>query len=250
MNRTKLKLTLAAFALSPALSWAAPGDPGTGLASTGHDFTTGTFVGTPAVGLCTYCHTPHKAIQTLLLWNHTMSSNSFTWDVTATTAGTTFPTIGSTYKGPTVKCLSCHDGSVAVGSVAWFDEAARNTGGTYLNAGTMPSSHQIGASGDMTGNHPVGMPYPYLNVANTYNGSTTGSAIVLGEWQATPLSPIRLYNDDGTGNITGGPVALKSGMECSSCHDPHNKASTGDMFLRGSLTGSDTNYICLKCHIK
>ncbi|MEE8449666.1 MAG: hypothetical protein V3S39_08540, partial [Thermodesulfobacteriota bacterium] len=32
-----------------------------------------------AVGLCAICHTPHKGIQTSLLWNHTLSANSFGW---------------------------------------------------------------------------------------------------------------------------------------------------------------------------
>ena len=51
------------------------------------------------MGLCTFCHTPHKALSTLLLWNHTLSTNSFRWDMAATTAGTTFPTFkGDTYK--------------------------------------------------------------------------------------------------------------------------------------------------------
>ena len=102
----------------------------------------------------------------------------------------------------------------------------------------------------MTGNHPVAMPYPFNNAKNTYNGTTTGDAAILTEWQATPLPEIRIFNDDGSGNITAGAVTAKTGMECSSCHDPHNKAAVDDLFLRGTIGGSDTNYICLKCHIK
>ena len=105
---------LPALALVPALARAAPGD---GIQGTLHDWSGAgapTFVG---AGLCTFCHTPHKANSTLLLWNHTLSQNNFSWDVPETTAGTTFPTIaGQTYKGNTAKCLSCHDGSVAVNS--------------------------------------------------------------------------------------------------------------------------------------
>ena len=44
-------------------------------------------------GVCTFCHTPHRAVQTRLLWNHTLSQNTFEWDVTTTTGGTPFPTI-------------------------------------------------------------------------------------------------------------------------------------------------------------
>src|SRR5574342_770768 len=94
--------------------------PGTGLRGSKHDFSG---FGSPASGLCTYCHTPHRAASTRLLWNHRLSPNVFQWDVPSTTAGTPFPTFrGDTYRGPTAKCLSCHDGSVAIGDIAWWNE--------------------------------------------------------------------------------------------------------------------------------
>ena len=48
-------------------------------------------------------------------------------------------------------------------------------------------------------------------------------------------------------------VATGQGVQCSSCHDPHNGSgvpATSDFFLRGNLTGNDTTYLCLKCHKK
>lgn len=178
----------------------------------------------------------------------------FSWDDTATTAGTAYPTIvGDAYKGPTTKCLSCHDGTVAVGDIGWWD-AAKPAAPLDTDTHAWPDKHNVGARdgivGNMSGNHPVAMPYPYLGAVNSYNGATTGAGATLTEWQGTPVAPVRLFNDDGLGNITAGPVATKSGIECSSCHDPHNKASTGDYFLRGTLEGTTTDYICLKCHIK
>ncbi len=215
---------------------------------------------TTPVGLCTFCHTPHKAISTLLLWNHTLSSNTFSWDVSKTTAGTDFPSFtGQSYKGPTAKCLSCHDGSVAVGDIAWFNEAP-HTGADNLSGGqTVDATHNItfvAGTGQMKGNHPVAMPYPYNNAVNTYNASTTGAGAVLTEWQADPSllasAKIRLFNDDGAGVISAGAVAAKTGIECSTCHDPHNKAAVDDLFLRGKLTGSaqTDGYLCLQCHKK
>ena len=249
---------LVALALAPTVSFAAPGAAG-GLVGTDHDFASagGGNVAATAVGLCTFCHTPHKAISTSLLWNHTLSSNTFTWDIAKTTAGTEFPSIvGGTYKGPTAKCLSCHDGSVAIGDIAWFNEAAY-PGGTGMQTTKITGSHQMAtATGGMAGNHPVAMPYPYSNAANTYNGKTTGAGIVLTEWQADPTAlsgtKIRLFNDDGSGIISAGVSGGKSGLECSSCHDPHNKATVDEMFLRGKLTGvsQSDGYICLQCHIK
>ncbi len=264
--------------------------PGAGLLGTNHDFASGSgnqipnALGAGQVGLCTYCHTPHKALATKLLWNHTLSSNTFSWDVAATTAGTTFPTVvGNTYKGPSTKCLGCHDGSVAVGDIAWYKEQAWPTPSALVNyataaSATLPSSGAvlstfkmgnldgtgsstnqflIGPSGNMAGNHPVMMPYPFNNSGSTYNTSTTGAQIVLTEWQADPTqnqttAHIRLFNDDGSGNITAGAVAAKTGIECPSCHDPHNKQAVDNWFLRGMAQGSTQadGYICLQCHIK
>ncbi len=266
MRPLRLVPVLVVMVMVPSIVWAAQGDPGTGIAATAHDFTSGgtkTATGgngeTFTIGLCTFCHTPHRAISTLLLWNHTLSTATYSWDVPTTTAGTTFPTFkGDTYKGPTAKCLSCHDGSVAIGDVAWFGEGKPalpldNTQHQW------PDVFNVGATGgtlgSMKGNHPVAMPYPYLNAKNTYNLVTTGDGITLGEWQATPIFPVRYFSDDGSGNITGfnSPAlatAGQTGIECSSCHDPHNRASVDDLFLRGMIGGNDTNYICLKCHIK
>lgn len=169
----------------------------------------------------------------------------------ATTAGTPFPTLrGDTYKGPTVRCLSCHDGSVAIGDIAWFNKSKP---GSPLDNKTHGAGDRVnvGFGGNMAGNHPVAMPYPFQQVRNSYNGVTTGSGFVASEWQPDPTTlNIRLFSDDGAGNISAGPFAPRAGLECSSCHDPHNKASIGPYFLRGTLGGNDSNYICLKCHIK
>jgi len=249
MKALRMVILLVVVALAPTMAWAAA--PGSGIQGTSHDFSSKG----GGVGLCTFCHTPHKAISTALLWNHTLSTNNFSWDAPTTTAGTTYPAFkGDTYKGPTAKCLSCHDGSVAVGDIAWWQEGKpASLDNTKHGAG---DSMNVGFGGAMGGNHPVAMPYPYLGAANTYNGATTSSkaiggyGFVPGEWQATPVGPIRLFNDDGAGNITAGPVASKTGIECSTCHDPHNKASVDDLFLRGNMKGTDTTYICLKCHVK
>ncbi len=227
---------------------AAPGD---GLAGTKHDFSG---IGNPQTGACTFCHTPHKAQSQALLWNHALTTNTFSWTDTVTTAGTAFPTfVGDSYKGPTVKCLSCHDGSVAIGDIGWWNGGDP---GTLLNV-TIPNGENafsIGFGGDMTGNHPVAMPFPYQNAPSTYNGSTTGSGITLVDWKADPRDfNIVLYNDDGAGNISRGAVPGQTGIECGSCHDPHNGPKvTGPWFLYvnlGGATGAD-GYICEKCHNK
>ncbi len=244
---------------------------GTGLAGTSHDFISGSGSSgvAAAAGLCTFCHTPHKAKSTLLLWNHTLSNATFQWDVAATTSGTALPGFtGNAYNGPSAKCLSCHDGSVAIGDVGWFAEASGSTatGGTPLStflvgggstqtgkAGSGATSKQVGAGGNMSGNHPVAIPYPLNGAPNVYNGSTTGAQLATNDFVGDPTTNnIRLYSDVGGGAIVGKTTAGQTGIECSSCHDPHNKAAKDDFFLRGNLTGSSQTdgYLCLQCHVK
>jgi len=228
--------------------------PGTGIAGSAHDFNGRAAGGTVTTGRCTFCHTPHRGQQTRLLWNHTLSANTYDWsDTTVTTGGTTLQGFDSTWQGPSKFCLSCHDGSVAIGDIAWFNLQAW-TGAGALDATTLEgNARQIGTNtGDLMGNHPVAHPFPLSGAANTYNSVTTGAEAVLSGWVADPTANgIRLFNDDGSGNISAGTVAGNTGIECSSCHDPHNGTSVQDVFfLRGEIGGTGVNYICTKCHQK
>lgn len=209
------------------------------------------------IGLCTKCHTPHQAKSTNLLWNHTLPSTTYKWDVPATTAGTNYAQFkGDTYKGPTTKCLSCHDGGLASTDGMWFNRQSTSGSKYVASAASLDSGHEVAhATGAISGTHPVAMPYPLNGLVNIYNGSTTGNSIVGDEWIGNPSSlGIGLYNDDGTGNITAGAVTGKTGIECGSCHDVHNGKKTQDaLLLTGKLTGSDKGaqgYICVKCHVK
>lgn len=215
---------------------------------------------TVTIGQCTKCHTPHQAKSTTLLWNHTLSQATYSWDVPATTAGTPYPTTmkGDTYKGPTTKCLSCHDGVLASTDGMWFNR--QFVSGSKYQCNTAVSSclnsgHEVAEGANLSKTHPVAMPYPVNGAANTYNFVKNGT-IEPTEWVADPMATnkIRLFNDDGAGNIVAGVVAGKSGLECSSCHDVHNGARVKDvMLLTGALTGADRNpggYICTQCHLK
>ena len=225
---------------------------GSGLEGSDHDFTGES---TQNVGLCTFCHTPHRAQQTKLLWNHTLSSLTYSWeDTTVTTGGTPLPEFDESWQGVSKNCLSCHDGTVAIGDVAWFNGGSQQLSSERHDS---PSDEKLitfydPGSGNLRGNHPVAHPFPYKSQASTYNGVTTGIAAVASGWQTDPQSSgIRLFNDDGSGNVSAGAVAGQTGIECSSCHDPHNGSTVlGEYFLRGTLTGSGGDYICLKCHDK
>ena len=209
-------------------------------------------------GLCTKCHTPHQAKSTNLLWNHTLTVLNFSWDQPKTTAGTDYAEFkGDTYKGPTTKCLSCHDGSLASTDGVWFNRQIVGGGKYVAPPGTLNSGHEVaemdGSDGHMAGTHPVAMPYPLNGAPNIYNGVTTGSEIQFAEFVADPtVNGIRLFNDDGAGNIIAGKVPGATGMECTSCHDVHNGTrAVGAILLTGKLAGGKADgYICTQCHNK
>lgn len=211
--------------------------------------------GGPEDGLCVFCHTPHKGQASLLLWNHEMSVNNYSWaDLGVggrTTGGTSYPTNLRTWTGSTAKCLSCHDGTVSVGSLYWANAGVL----TGANALTMAGPDQTGGrlsnstyiipsatpgGNDMTGNHPVGVPYPYDNASSTYNGITSGVDVVLSEWVARPTG-VKIF---GTGG-GGAPAAGAAGIECASCHNPHGTPNR--FFLRVT---TNTSQLCLSCHVK
>jgi hypothetical protein len=133
--------------------------------------------------LCTFCHTPHGAISTQLAWNHTLFKNVFDWGVVATTAGTPYPKFkGDTYKGPSARCLSCHDGSVAIGDVASFRQSVGVLSADRIGTNGFAVTRQVGADDNMAGSHPLAMPYPLYRAANTYNGIISGAQLAANEW--------------------------------------------------------------------
>jgi predicted CXXCH cytochrome family protein len=274
-------LTVASFAADAASA------PGTGIAGSAHDWsrTNGTSLlqwvdanggvttyntgrpyvdpstgrqGTTSVtiGQCTKCHTLHQAKSTKLLWNHTLQSTAYRWDDPTTTAGTPFPTFqGDTYKGPTTKCLSCHDGLMASTDGMWFNRQFV-TGARFVAApGAPDNGHDVAKGANLSSTHPVAMPYPLNGSPSTYN-FVRNALLERTEWVADPMSAndVRLFKDDGAGNIVAGTSPGRTGIECTSCHDVHNGARVRDaMLLTGSLSGADRGrggYLCTQCHVK
>ena len=202
-------------------------------------------------GLCVFCHTPHKGASSLLLWNHQFSANNYSWaDVTGgkTTGGTTYPTNLRTWTGSTAKCLSCHDGTVSVGAIYWSNATGKPTvpitGADASATGSIGNPAYIipdAATGaDLSGNHPVGVPYSFDQQSSTYNGITTGPDVRLAQWVARP-SGVKIFGAGGG----GAPIAGAAGIECASCHDPHGTPNV--YFLRVTKSQSQ---LCLSCHIK
>lgn len=159
--------------------------------------------------ICIFCHTPHNADPVAPLWNRSSSGAAYTPYDSTTLIGTPGQPTGSS-----VLCLSCHDGTIALG------QTLSRTTDITLNETVIP----IGATmlgTDLSDDHPVSFEF------------TSALAAARGELvdPASLTAEVRL---DNTGQ-----------MQCTSCHDPHTE--TNDKFLVKSNTASG---LCITCHAK
>ena len=159
--------------------------------------------------VCIFCHTPHGASATDgPLWNHQMSTAVY-----KPYSSATLKAVVGQPNGSSRLCLSCHDGTIALGLVG------SRVGGIAMNSTAMPSGiNNVGT--DLSGDHPVSFTYD--------------SAL------ATAKGGLR---DPGTlpPEIT---LDKNSRLQCTACHDPHNNQYGN--FLVMDNTGSK---LCISCHV-
>ena len=178
------------------------------IAGSAHDFSGSGW--TPDGRICVACHTPHNSDTTVPeapIWNHELTTQTFTMYGT-TLAGTS---TDAQPNGVSRLCLSCHDGVTAL------DSFGGNTGSTIIGA-----AGDLGT--DLSDDHPISINYIQ---ANGLVDPTTASGITGG----TTIQADMLYSNR---------------VECSSCHDVHNKYNLASL-LKKSNTGSA---LCLTCHAK
>jgi len=157
---------------------------------------------------CTFCHAPHSGLGGVSpLWNQTLSKSTYTpySSTTYVERGNTQPTLGVTSS----LCLSCHDGTVAVGQSAAY--------GTLPVTGSMNSIDSFGTN--LGGTHPFSLILPMKDASNLV------SSLVSQGKTADPTGAVKLIN----GNI-----------ECTSCHDPHVQGAdkiAQNFLVRDSTSG-------------
>lgn len=165
-------------------------------------------------GSCQYCHAPHSGSDTGALWNQQLSVQTYTpySSSTAVEHGSAQPTPGTA----TSLCLSCHDGTVAVGLTVVY--------GKIQTVGAMRESDILGTN--LQPSHPVNLVLPMQDSVNI------ASSLVSQGKTLDPSGMIKLVN----GNI-----------ECTTCHDPHveGRDPVAKNFL---VRDSSSGQMCLACH--
>ncbi len=160
--------------------------------------------------VCIFCHTPHNASPIKPLWNRSLPTSSYTpYTSRSLDARPGQPT------GTSKLCLSCHDGTIALGSVISRDQVIQMVGGVT----TMPpGASNIGT--DLTDDHPISF---------TYDTSL---------WQLD-----RKLRDPHSL-----PSSLKLDpnleLQCTTCHDAHNNVY-GDFLVMSNLNSE----LCTSCHL-
>lgn len=161
--------------------------------------------------VCIFCHIPHHATDVAPLWSRSNSNAIYNlYGSSSLVAQTGQPT------GASRLCLSCHDGTIAVGMLAGAATSIPMSGGVT----TMP----FGLSNletDLSDDHPISI---------AYNSSLVATK---GELNDPHLLPVEIKLEDG------------EVLQCTSCHNPHKNPH--GMFLVMSNTGSA---LCISCHDK
>lgn len=161
--------------------------------------------------ICIFCHAPHNASSEAPLWNHFDSGQTYI----PYTSSTTKASIGQP-TGASKLCLSCHDGTVALGMV-------------YSRESEIPFIAGLGVlpEGDsnleiaLTDDHPISFPYDAALVAS--NPELNNPALLNNE--------VKLDRNDQ--------------LQCTSCHDPHNDENGKFLVMNNARSA-----LCLQCHNK
>ncbi len=160
--------------------------------------------------VCIFCHTSHNAKPRSPLWNRQDPGTYYT--IYDNNISSTFQATTGQPDGSSVMCLSCHDGTIALGKVLSEPEEISFGGGIS----SMPNG-KSNLQTDLSDDHPVSFEY------------TQSLAATDGQLKDKPVFPAH--------------VDKFSKVQCVSCHDPHKNPFK--MFLN---TTSEYSAICMNCH--
>ncbi len=158
--------------------------------------------------ICVFCHTPHNTRPQGPLWNRHDTGQTYNFYTSSTIDG-----IPGQPTGSSLLCLSCHDGTIALG-----DLVSRNVamaGGVT----SMPINRRALLGTDLTNDHPVSIEFTQA-LADSDGRMKSPSSLT---------GSVKL---DATGRV-----------QCTSCHNPH-KDDFGKFLVMDDQRGA----LCLTCH--
>lgn len=211
--------------------------------------------------VCAFCHIPHAAQKGVPLWNRAMPTSSYTMYSSTYLERTSYPTpsdLGSSFDTPgnlSRQCLSCHDGTIAIGGIYAIRGTILGSALSVNNTdagGEMPHSASGFIGTDLSAHHPVGFEYNPTAMNYGTGVTTEGNTVVNNRGGVNP-SELRTASDVSQNTkIKLYSYSGKDYVECSSCHDPH---TSNKKFLRVGAENSDSHAknvknTCVACHKK
>jgi len=191
----------------------------------------GTVKASTETEVCVFCHTPHRATGEQPLWNHSASSATYT----PYSSSTLKATVGQP-TGASRLCLSCHDGTVALGLVN-----SRTSPIPMQNGVTTMPSGPANLGTDLSQTHPVSFVYDAaLAAANgkLKDPSTLTDKVKLDHSGQLQCTACHNPHDDQFGNFL---VMDNTGSAlCLACHNDTSWPGSGHGLSRAALTGSAT----------
>ena len=154
--------------------------------------------------ICIYCHIPHSASAQAPLWNRLSSGGYINYQSSTTDASP------GQLGAASVRCLSCHDGTIALGDLA------NSRAGIIDNLSTTRLNGRSGLGTDLSDDHPISIIYD--------SGLST--------------------RDPDLVHPANVDLPLLSGeLHCTSCHDAHDN-TTPPFLHKSTLYGE----LCITCH--
>ena len=226
--------------------------------------------------VCVFCHTPHAATSGVTpLWNRALSNATYAVYTSSSLDANAIQGSLDQPGGSSKLCLSCHDGTLAIGNVNVLSGQGATTPGSVSipmtgtgPGGAMPEGAGAGTGFtrnigvDLTNDHPISLNYTSalatrdgeLRPVDASQKWPPGSGAVIGIRAPgfRPAVPLEATGAAGVGQL-----------QCASCHDPHvreaDPARGNQKFLRRNrfqeATPTNTydgvnDIICLACHDK
>lgn len=158
--------------------------------------------------ICLFCHTPHSSKPMSPLWNK--RDPGVTYSIYSSP---TLQALPGQPDGTSILCLSCHDGTIALGSVI-----SRSTDRNFRGGVTTMPRGMSNMSTNLSNDHPISFLY--------------SASVAITDGQL--LTPENILP----------PVTLRNGkVQCTSCHDPHKNLISD--FL---VTTNESSNLCNSCH--
>lgn len=159
--------------------------------------------------VCIFCHAPHNSTPVRPLWNRAAPAEAYT----IYTSRALDATLGQP-TGTSKMCLSCHDGTIALGAVASRQTPIAMAGGVTV----MPGGRSLIGT-DLRDDHPVSFQFDSSLSARDPHLRSPG---------ALPAQ-VRL---DANGEL-----------QCTTCHDAHNNVYGSFLVMHNA-----NSQLCVTCH--